>query len=176
MAATLGCPHCRALLELPDVLSNAPAKCPMCRKIFALPGMGADAETNIRAGPPPAVTFTADPLLLNKAAIPEIDWRYFPGVVGEEGIAPEGRKIQAHRGGEILLYGVLALLPLTGNLFVFGILAITRAEHDLREINRGRIDPAGENFTRFGRLLGYVGVFFWTLVTLLFCISTPNRF
>jgi phage FluMu protein Com len=174
MAATVSCVHCQALLEKPTPTPDAPVQCPQCRGVFYLPGTGPGAETHIRAGPPPAVTFTADPFVLRKA--PGFDWRGFADNEVDWSVSiPRGKRvIRPHRGRAIFAYGLLALFPCAA--WLFGVLAITLAEFDLREINAGNVEPAGESLTKWGRLLGYVGIFFWTLVALVICLATPNRF
>jgi hypothetical protein len=69
----------------------------------------------------------------------------------------------AHRGGEILTFGLLALLPCPLTAIIFGIIAWMMANADLKEMRSGRMDRDGEGLTQAGRVLGIIGLAIWPL-------------
>ena len=76
---------------------------------------------------------------------------------------PRGpRRPVPHRGGEILTFGLLALLPCCLTSIIFGIIAWMMANSDLKEMRSGRMDRDGEGLTQAGRALGIVGFVLWT--------------
>jgi len=60
--------------------------------------------------------------------------------------------MKPHRGAVILAFGILGLVVCQ----LFGIAAWVMAENDLREMNRGYMDPTGRELTNAGRILGMV--------------------
>ena len=70
------------------------------------------------------------------------------------GWSPRHGRLAPHRGGLILVFGILswALCPL------FGVVAWIMGNSDLAEMRNGRMDPRGESLTRVGRVLGMVHV------------------
>ena len=60
--------------------------------------------------------------------------------------------MKPHRGALILAFGILGLAVCQ----LFGVAAWVMANNDLREMNRGDMDPAGRDFTTVGRILGMV--------------------
>jgi hypothetical protein len=61
--------------------------------------------------------------------------------------------MKPHRGAVILVFGILGLLVCQ----LFGIAAWVMGNNDLREMNRGFMDPSGRELTSAGRILGMVG-------------------
>jgi hypothetical protein len=59
-----------------------------------------------------------------------------------------------HRGGLILVFGILAwsVCP------IFGFLAWIMGSSDLRQMRAGRMDPRGESLTQVGSVLGMINV------------------
>ncbi len=72
------------------------------------------------------------------------------------------RRPVPHRGGEILTFGLLALLPCCLTSIIFGIIAWMMANSDLKEMRSGRMDRDGEGLTQAGRALGIIGLVLWT--------------
>ena len=62
------------------------------------------------------------------------------------------RMMKPHRGAVILAFGILGLVVCQ----LFGVAAWVMADNDLKEMNRGYMDPAGRDFTKTGRILGMV--------------------
>ena len=74
-----------------------------------------------------------------------------------------------HRGVIILVVGILSLVMCPPA----GIAAWFMGSKDLQEIDAGRMDPAGRDFTRTGRILGLIGTIYfvlWCLAVILFVI------
>ena len=68
-----------------------------------------------------------------------------------------------HRGVIILVLGILSLVICPP----VGIAAWVMASKDLQEIDAGRMDPAGRDFTRTGRILGIIA----TIYFILWCLA-----
>jgi len=60
--------------------------------------------------------------------------------------------MKPHRGAVILAFGILGLAVCQ----LFGIAAWVIADADLKEMNRGYMDPGGRDLTQAGRILGIV--------------------
>ncbi|MHC4666366.1 MAG: DUF4190 domain-containing protein [Planctomycetota bacterium] len=59
-----------------------------------------------------------------------------------------------HRGVVILVLGILGIIP----CFICGIIAWVMANSDLKEMDAGRMDPAGRGMTQAGKICGIIGV------------------
>ena len=74
-----------------------------------------------------------------------------------------------HRGVIILVLGILSLVLCPP----VGIAAWVMAGKDLQEMDAGRMDPAGRDFTRTGRILGVIATIYfilWCLAVIAFVI------
>ena len=60
--------------------------------------------------------------------------------------------MKPHRGAVILAFGILGLVVCQ----LFGVAAWVMADNDLKEMNRGYMDPTGRDLTNVGRILGMV--------------------
>lgn len=60
--------------------------------------------------------------------------------------------MKSHRGAVILAFGILGLIVCQ----LFGVAAWVMAKNDLREMDRGWMDPSGRELTKTGRILGMV--------------------
>ena len=60
--------------------------------------------------------------------------------------------LRPHRGAVILAFGILGFLVCA----LLGVAAWVMADNDLREMERGYMDPSGYDLTRTGRILGMV--------------------
>ena len=60
--------------------------------------------------------------------------------------------MKPHRGAVILAFGILGLVVCQ----LFGVAAWVMGNNDLREMDRGYMDPAGRDLTKTGRILGMV--------------------
>jgi LSD1 subclass zinc finger protein len=164
MRDVLYCPGCQRRLQLPDEAYGKSVQCPSCQRVFiAEPNMtSAPGGTGRTAGapaptrPPPARTYDDvgeidRPRSRRRRDEEDDDDRYRP------------RRPVPHRGGEILTFGLLALLPCPLTSIIFGIIAWMMANADLREMRSGRMDRDGEGLTQAGRVLGIIGLAFWPL-------------
>ncbi len=71
-----------------------------------------------------------------------------------------------HRGGLILGLGIASFF--TCCIFL-GIASWIMGSEDIREIDAGRMDPTGRDFTQAGRILGMISVIFQASIVLFFC-------
>lgn len=62
--------------------------------------------------------------------------------------------LKPHRGGAILALGIVGLTVCV----ICGIIAWVMGNTDLREIDAGRMDPAGRGNTSAGRICGMISV------------------
>ena len=60
--------------------------------------------------------------------------------------------LRPHRGAVILAFGILGLVVCQ----LFGVAAWVMGNNDLREMDRGYMDPSGRELTKTGRLLGMI--------------------
>lgn len=63
-----------------------------------------------------------------------------------------GPYMKPHRGGTILVFGILGLVLCQ----FFGIAAWVMGNEDLREMAKGRMDRTGRDLTNAGRICGMV--------------------
>ncbi|MBX9681735.1 MAG: hypothetical protein K2X38_23500 [Gemmataceae bacterium] len=92
------------------------------------------------------------------------------GKWGEAPAAGSGRiAVAAHRGAMILTFGILALIPCILTSLLFGALAWTMGEADLREMRAGAMNSEGEGLTAAGRTMGIVGLVLWSMVHFFWC-------
>jgi hypothetical protein len=79
--------------------------------------------------------------------------------------------MKPHRGALILAFGILGLVVCQ----LFGVAAWVMADNDLKEMNRGYMDPSGRDLTKTGRILGMVatGLMVTSLIIVAFFILIP---
>jgi hypothetical protein len=79
--------------------------------------------------------------------------------------------MKPHRGALILAFGILGLVVCQ----LFGVAAWVMADNDLKEMNRGYMDPSGHDLTKTGRILGMVatGLMVTSLIIVAFFILVP---
>ena len=66
---------------------------------------------------------------------------------------PMVRAVRPHRGGMILMFGVLGFACCQ----IFSIVAWVMGHADLKEIKAGRMDPEGRGLTQAGMIIGIIG-------------------
>ena len=76
--------------------------------------------------------------------------------------------LRPHRGATILAFGILGFLVCQ----LFGVAAWVMADNDLREMDRGYMDPSGRDLTRTGRILGWSQALCWPSRSSSFCCSS----
>jgi len=74
---------------------------------------------------------------------------------GQAGAASSEDYMQPHRGGKVLVFGILGIAL----CFIFGIMSWSMGSKDLAAIDAGRMDPAGRGITRAGLVCGKIGTF-----------------
>ena len=78
----------------------------------------------------------------------------------EAPVTGSGAPLKPHRGVVILVLGILGLVV----CFICGIIAWVMANTDQREMEAGRMDPAGMGMTKAGKICGMIGVIIWIVV------------
>jgi hypothetical protein len=71
--------------------------------------------------------------------------------------------MRPHRGVLVLVFGILGLVCCV----IFGIIAWVMGSSDLREIDAGRMDPAGRGLTQAGKICGIISVVLLIVTTVL---------
>ncbi len=167
MSEVLACPSCTRKLQVPDTLLGQEVQCPSCDATFvARPFGGAPAAMP----PPPNTVSTADdplpsepPRLGNAAEVSELDDDVS---LGKRIRRRRRADYEQHRGGMILVFGILGLV-LPGIIgLVFAIVAWAMGTSDLAAMRAGRMDPEGEGTTNAGRICGIIGTAIYGTMTL----------
>lgn len=73
--------------------------------------------------------------------------------------------LKPHRGSVILAFGILGLVVCQW----FGVAAWVMGNNDLREMDRGYMDPSGRELTKTGRILGMVATATTVIPLILLC-------
>jgi predicted Zn finger-like uncharacterized protein len=151
MANVITCPKCERQLRVPDDLIGQSVKCPSCGDTFtAKVGGGSSAKVSTRGAPRPRDEAEERPS--RRAARNDDD----------EG-GGRRRQMAPHRGDTIQLLGILAffLVP-----HILGPIAWIMGRNDLREMDAGRMDPAGRQATQTGKTCGMIAAIIWYSVSL----------
>jgi hypothetical protein len=162
-------------LQLPDDAYGKTVQCPTCQRVFTAEATMINAPTTANTArpasvpvptkPPPTRSYDDSgdidrPRRRRGRDEDDDDGRYRP------------RRPVPHRGGEILTFGLLALIPCPFTGIIFGIIAWMMANTDLTEMRSGRMDRDGEGLTQAGRVLGIIGLAL--LPILCFCGMVGN--
>jgi hypothetical protein len=162
MGTIIECPSCRRPLHVSTDLLAYPLNCPACKITFEVLDRGTTGEVEIQALE--AVAPGDDELEDGE----ERPWE------GREQRRVR-RDCEPHRGGTVLILGVVGLgLSLMGWPGVaglpIGITAWVMAQGDLRKIRAGEMDPGGHSLTRAGRICGIIGTV-WSSCFLLLMVA-----
>ena len=165
MREVIHCPGCQKRLQLPDGAIGRLAQCPGCGREFTAtaslgnPPASPDAAKPNAPAPPPSRRYDAD----DDADLDRPRRRKRRRDEGDDDDDDRwrDRRFASHRGGEILTFGLLALLPCCFTSIIFGMIAWTMANTDLGEMRSGRMDREGDGLTQAGRALGITGLFLW---------------
>ncbi|MFN0016949.1 MAG: hypothetical protein ACKVP0_01750 [Pirellulaceae bacterium] len=103
--------------------------------------------------PTPTPTFSQPGFSLSQYAPPGGNLNAPPGTYG-----PAGRFQVPHRGPLILVFGILGLFI---QCPIFPLMSWVMGSNDLREMQAGRMDPAGRDLTRAGMVIGMVLSILW---------------
>jgi hypothetical protein len=68
--------------------------------------------------------------------------------------SPPQQPLAPHRGGVILALGIIGIVC----CFICGIIAWILGSTDLKEMDAGRMDPAGRGLTQAGKICGIISV------------------
>ena len=172
MTIEFHCPHCDKLLKTADDKAGVSAKCPGCGEPVLVPSV---AESNAlsdqsfssppsnpaAAGPVPASADSAGgnidagatrdcPMCGEQIKAAATRCRYCGEDLKNKSAFRGG--MASHRGGLILAFGIIGLVI----CLPFGIAAWVMGSNDLREIEAGRMDPAGEGLTKAGKIVGMI--------------------
>jgi len=158
MKEIIACPRCGKKLELPEDGLGREVQCPACFQTFE--GRPQTASPRPPSSHSAAIPPVAPPASLNRSWSADSSAR----TLGQSEMAP-------HRGGMILTFGFLSLLPCVIVSLIFGMLAWTMAETDIKEMRAGYMNPEGESATYVGRVLGLVGIVIWSLVYAFACLG-----
>jgi predicted Zn finger-like uncharacterized protein len=147
MPTTVDCPSCNRKLRIPDELLGKKVKCPTCGNAFTA-SAAPSADPMEEEAPPPSPRRAAAP------PPPEEEYQDEPAEEqGEERPSRRRRsRKEPHRGTLILILGILGLVTLPP----LGTAAWLMGNHDLKEIDAGRMDSEGRGATNAGRICGMI--------------------
>ena len=106
---------------------------------------------------PPTVHAWLPPNISHDESAPFAASAYSPLTPGS---STGGRYVVPHRGGLILILGLLGFAI---NCPIFCFMAWVMGSADIREMRTGRMDPSGEPLTQVGRILGMILSLLWIL-------------
>ncbi len=148
MANVISCPKCDRQLRVPDDLLGQSVKCPSCGETFT-------AELPQREPPAPPPTPS------RPSSRPRDDYeddrpsRRPPrrDDYDDDDRPSRRRHLSPHRGDTIQLLGILSFF-IAG--IILGPMAWVMGNNDLKEMDAGRMDPAGRSSTNTGRVCGMI--------------------
>lgn len=176
------CPNCSRDVRIPQSLWGQVVKCPLClvqfradesREILAEPPPIAPPETHasqqVRAKRLSPCPYCQEPVPADAVDCPLCGEPLTRPLSQPSVRRPRFRRdSEPHRGNTVFTYGLLSLIVAgVGFLvcpfflcvsFPLGMVAILMANHDLRAMLAGNMDPHGESQTRSGRILGIIGI------------------
>lgn len=198
MAQMMTCPNCADSVRVPDSLLGQTVKCPKCHTLFRAnesreivqPSGPVRPETNQISPQPPREPTRPCPYCAEIIPRRSLVCPFCSEVLEE----PSGssnvqirRDCDPHRAN---LITVLAVLGLVGSFLSFltccyapvislfclpfCLPALLMADHDLRRMERGEMDPEGESATRRGRRLAIISLllcalsFFYGIAAIVF--------
>jgi hypothetical protein len=68
----------------------------------------------------------------------------------------QGPIVKPHRGAVVLTLGIVGLVFTGACGFIVGIIAWVMGNADLKEMDRGTMDPTGRGLTQAGRICGII--------------------
>lgn len=147
---------------MPESALGKQVQCPACQKVFVA------STAPIPVAPPPS---TGAPPRYTREEDDEVDRSRRKRRRRRDEDDDDDRRGSPHRGGEILAYGLLALIPCVITSIIFGVIAIVMANGDLDLMRRGRMDRDGEGTTQAGRAMGILGIVLWSIAYLIACLG-----
>jgi hypothetical protein len=174
MAEIVTCPACARTLQVPEDFFGKTVQCPECKQMFEARATGAAPA----AAPQDQYAPTNDlfPAGLRSRSEQELDdderdrpHRRRPADDDDQDDErPRRRRLEAHRGGMILVFGILAIVGVAS--IPFGPLAWILGNADLKAMRAGRMDPSGESQTNLGRILGMISTLLIVVSLVLGCV------
>lgn len=131
------CPECDKILLIHSRYAGKLVRCNNCKATIRIPEENLPVDSAIEDPPEPI-----EPVPKKKK---------------------KKREVADHRGGTILTMGILSFFC----FIIFGPLAWIMGNHDLKEIDEGRMDSRGKGLTRAGQILGLISIILFVLVGLL---------
>jgi hypothetical protein len=165
----LTCNGCGQTLRVPDEHAGKQARCPKCQTVQPIPA----APTSYGGYPPgpAAPQFPASPPPGQKSPPPYPSasgnpYADAPPAGSQNPYAPSSPASYAppygirtrswskpHQGNTILTLGILSIVCCA----IMGPIAWIMGQSDLKEIDRGAMDPSGRGTTQAGMILGIIG-------------------
>jgi predicted Zn finger-like uncharacterized protein len=139
MSNVISCPKCDRQLRVPDDLLGQSVKCPGCSETFT-------AEAPKTEPPPSSRPRDDDPPSRRPPPRREDEEDDYRRPTRSRNLAP-------HRGDTIQLLGILSFF-IAGP--ILGPMAWIMGNNDLKEMDAGRMDPAGRGSTSTGRMCGMI--------------------
>jgi hypothetical protein len=172
MAEVTQCPECQRKLNVPQAHLGQTVQCPVCQTHFTavvLAPLRPPAPPVVQREPPPR----SDDRRRDYDRPPYERSRLDDRGRGRYGDRDPFREVRPHRGGVILVLGLAGLLLCCTVLggWGFGGAALSMANSDLAQMDRGRVDDAGRGLTQAGRVLGALAIIFASLAAFVICIG-----
>ena len=187
MAEITQCPQCQRKLNVQEAQLGQTVQCPVCGQEFT-----AEAVSPSRPPPPPPPLEERDPP--RRYDEPPRRGRPYddrpPPRYRDDDDYPRGRPVRRgyrdpyggggrpHRGGAILALGLIGMLFSGCSFFgwILGGIALSMANNDLGEMNRGVMDDSGRGMTQGGQVCGIIALVISTLIALGFCLVNFGEF
>ncbi len=157
MSNVISCPKCDRQLRVPDDLLGQSVKCPGCSETFT-------AEASKTEPPPPSSRPRDDDDPPSRRPAPRRD-----DYDDDDRRPKRSRNLAPHRGDTIQLLGILSFF-IAGP--ILGPMAWVMGNNDLKEMDAGRMDPAGRGSTSTGRMCGMISSII-SITLLLIGLSIP---
>jgi len=179
------CPHCRKLLKTSDEKAGWTASCPSCGDSIAIPDFTSedipfrDFHDNEHQTAAFEETYGRDPSRCPSCGAQvdaaEPPCPYCGKTFLTSSPTRESVSRQPHRGGFIVAMAILSwVMPC---LFFLAFVAWAMGHHDLQEMEAGRMDSAGKELTRVGKIIGMVNAILCIgIVMLLFAMIALRLF
>ena len=152
MSIEFQCKQCQSLLRVPAEHAGKQAKCPKCEFINMIPMATPAAPLGSPHAPIGSDSYTRAQNTLS-AAKQETSNNPYQSSVATDGQQINQETMETHRGGLILVMGIVAIIGC--NCFLIpGILAWVWGAGDLSKMKAGRMDRSGESLTMVGMILG----------------------
>ena len=148
MPIEFNCSSCSTILRVPDEHLGKQARCPKCQTLNLVQPSAGEPVSSQSDG----VSFSA--------ATQPVENSANPYAATESAALPPGSMAghpyqTAHRGGIVLMLGILSLV--CNVMLIPGILAWILGYADLKRIDAGKMNPEGRGLTQAGMILGIIG-------------------